>query len=348
MSARVLFEARGLPATLNRTYATREEALACTRGDLRLVEDPETGLVRNALFDPARVGYDASYRNEQAGSPAFRRHLDEVRGLVGRWMRGRRLVEVGCGKGFFLESLRAEGFDAVGLDPAYEGDRPWVTRAPFSGQPLAAEAVVLRHVLEHVADPWSFLAGLARATPEGARIYLEVPCFEWTLRRRAWFDCCYEHVNYFRPTDLGGAFETVLETGHLFGGQYLYAVAELSSLRTERPPRPPVSIPEDFLEARPGHPRWRRPEGAFAVWGASAKGAMYAHALAEAGVAPDLVVDVDPAKQGRHLPASGFRVSAPDDAIAALRPGAAIHVMNPNYRDEISARAGPSFRYVTL
>lgn len=348
MNGPVLFEARGVPATLNRTYETREEAVACARGDLELVQDLATGLVRNALFDPARVGYDARYRNEQATSPTFRRHLDGVRGIVGRTMGGRRLVEVGCGKGFFLESLRADGFDAEGLDPAYEGDAPWVRRASFTGQPLEAEAVVLRHVLEHVAEPWAFLADLARATPNGARIYVEVPCFAWILSCRAWFDCCYEHANYFRLEDFEGAFGSVLDSGRLFGGQYLYVVAELASLRTPRVPSPAVSVPDGFLASMPGRADWRAPEGPFAIWGASAKGTMYAHYLAAAGAEPARVVDIDPAKQGRYLAGSGLRVSAPEEALAALPSGASIHVMNANYRDEIAAIGGPAFRYLPM
>ena len=88
---------------------------------------------------------------------------------------------------------------------------------------------------------------LARANG-GGLIYIEVPCFEWILRARAWFDIFYEHVNYFRLGDFSKMFGHVVDGGHLFGGQYLYVVADLATLR------PPVSsladrvdFPEDFL-----------------------------------------------------------------------------------------------------
>src|SRR3546814_9608010 len=62
------------------------------------------------------------------------------------------------------------------------------------------------------------------------QIYIEVPCFDWIVEHSAWFDVFYEHVNYFRLADLRAMFGTVHEAGHLFGGQYLYIVADLSTL----------------------------------------------------------------------------------------------------------------------
>ena len=63
------------------------------------------------------------------------------------------------------------------------------------------------------------------------KIYIEVPCFDWICEHRAWFDIFYEHVNYFRLADFKRMFGEVIESGKVFGGQYLYVIAELSSLR---------------------------------------------------------------------------------------------------------------------
>ena len=68
----------------NRVYPHREAALASQRGDMVLVQDLDTGLVHNAAFDPALVVYDSEYQNEQAYSPQFRQHLDDVVGIVER------------------------------------------------------------------------------------------------------------------------------------------------------------------------------------------------------------------------------------------------------------------------
>lgn len=105
---RKLYLARQLPIFQNRMYDTADEARACPRGDVRLVQSRATGLIYNADFQPELMRYDANYQNEQATSTHFRRHLDEVADIVNRSMGRRGLVEVGCGKGYFLETLLAK------------------------------------------------------------------------------------------------------------------------------------------------------------------------------------------------------------------------------------------------
>ncbi len=352
MNAVAIFRANAVPVMVNRTYATRAEAVRCPVGDLRLVQDGATGLVHNAAFDARLISYDASYQNEQGLSPAFRQHLTDVMAIIQRHMAARRIVEIGCGKGFFLDLLRSAGFDAAGMDPAYDGDSVHVQRREFAASMrIDADALILRHVLEHVPEPRQFLANAARAIGGKGRIYIEVPCFDWILRERAWFDCVYEHVNYFRRSDFESMFGEIHEIGHVFGGQYLYVIAELGSLRADGTgvAQPAVlEVPHAFANGQSAMAKLVLPKGHFAIWGAGAKGAMYAHYLARAGIAVELVVDINPAKQGRYLPASGSPVVSPEHALAKLRAGALIVVANPNYLAEIVERGGNRFRYTSI
>jgi hypothetical protein len=93
--------------------------------------------------------------------------------------------------------LVATGFDnVVGCDPTYEGTNPRVIKRNFAAElGIRADAIVLRHVLEHIQDPVDFLRQLKDANGGQGRIYIEVPCFDWICRHRAWFDIFYEHVN---------------------------------------------------------------------------------------------------------------------------------------------------------
>jgi len=225
----ILIEA--LPAYQNKMFATREAAIQCPVGDVRLVQDEADGLVFNAAFDPGLLSYDETYQNEQGHSSAFQKHLDEVLDTIDRHFGGTSILEVGCGKGGFVELLRSKGHDAIGVDPAYEGNQAYIHKRHFDASAgLHADAVVLRHVLEHIARPRDFLADIAAANGGRGRIYIEVPCLDWIIDNRAWFDIFYEHVNYFRLSDFSRMFGTVLEAGRIFGGQYLYVVAELASL----------------------------------------------------------------------------------------------------------------------
>jgi SAM-dependent methyltransferase len=348
---RELFRAENLPVLQNRTFETAAEAKASGTGDVVLVQDERTGLVYNAAFDPSLLSYDREYQNEQACSPIFQRHLDEVATILGRHFKGRRLIEVGCGKGYFLEHLRGLGYDVTGIDPAYEGDNPYVIKAPFErGLGLSAEALVLRHVLEHIPDPVSFLSAIAHANAGRGAIYIEVPCFDWILQHRCWFDIFYEHVNYFRLSDFDRMFSRIYERGHVFGGQYVYLVADLASLRRPDGDSNDISMPPDFLSGitrtvsmiRAG--RGRR----YAIWGAASKGVIFSVYLQRAGIGIDEAIDINPAKQGRFLPCSAIKVSAPEDAARRLDPEDCVFVMNSNYLDEITAQSNGRYTYYTV
>jgi hypothetical protein len=74
------------------------------------------------------------------------------------------LVEMGCSKGCFLEMLLAKGFDATGFVPKYEGANPRVKRQYFETVAFEqADGLILRHVLEHIKNPISYLERLKGA-----------------------------------------------------------------------------------------------------------------------------------------------------------------------------------------
>lgn len=343
---RLLYRQDRLPIFQNRMYATVEEAVHCPKGDLLLAEDLTTGLVSNIAFRPELMVYDAHYQNEQGLSPAFRRHLEAISALVQRIIGRERLVEVGCGKGFFLEMLLADGVDVTGFDPTYEGDNPRVRLEYFApGLDVSGDGLILRHVLEHIVDPVGFLTELRDANGGGGLIYIEVPCLDWILGNQVWFDVFYEHVNYFRMGDFHRMFGQVLHAEHVFGGQYLAIVADLSTLRTPTiDVSDPVVFPQDFTDGIPTD----APESGLVVWGGASKGVIFSLLCQRAGLKIAAVIDINDAKQGQYLPGSGLRVSAPDEVLSTLAPGAPIYVMNPNYLGEIRQMSGDAFTYIEV
>lgn len=341
----------GLPVLQNRVYASMASAKASPKGDMVLSQDEATGLVFNAAFDAGLLSYDADYQNEQACSPVFRQHLDEVLSIIRRHFRTPSLIEVGCGKGYFLNHLRTAGFEATGIDPAYEGDSPYVVKAPFSpALGLSADALVLRHVLEHIQDPVRFLNAIAHANGGRGSVYIEVPCFEWICARRAWFDIFYEHVNYFRAVDFQRMFGRVHEQGHVFGGQYLYVVADLASLRDPAAVRADrVELPADFLAGiERSKALARSTPGSKAIWGSSSKGVIFSHHLQNAGVDFDLGIDINPVKQDRYMAGTALKIVSPENALQMLPAGSLVFVMNSNYFDEIVAQSLGRFRLVKV
>lgn len=337
LSETPLFAGHGYPVLQNRVYETHEAALACQTGDIRLIQNEESGLVYNAAFDSKLVTYDEGYDNEQGHSPAFRAHLDNVRALLQRHFGGRTVLEVGCGKGLFLDMMRGAGFDVAGVDPSYVGDDPRVVRALYEpGLGLRADCIVLRHVLEHIDEPFSFLEMLAEAN-NGGLIYIEVPCLEWIASKGTWFDIFYEHVNYFRQADLSDMFGKTLASERLFNGQYIGIVADLSTLRSPSIERTgEFVLPETFLTELDYLSRTfchRR----HAIWGGASKGVIYSLLMQQRGAGPVCAIDINPAKQGRFMGASAVQIVSPEVAEEQLSEGETVLVMNNNYLDEIRA-----------
>jgi methyltransferase family protein len=277
---------------------------------------------------------------------SFRQHLDAVADIVGRTMGVNALVEVGCGKAFFLDLLAARGVDISGFDPSYEGDSPLVQSRYFDASvDMQASGLILRHVLEHIQNPLVFLESLRDSNGGKGLIYIEVPCLDWILQRRAWYDIFYEHVNYFRLCDLQRMFGGVIESGHLFGSQYIYIVAELSSLKVPKiDGKDLVSFPVDFFDGPSFLDGGSSAQSI--VWGGASKGVIFSLLRERAGWPVSAVIDINPAKQGCYLPATGLLVHSPAEVLPGLAPGSTIYVMNSNYIGEIKAMSDNAFDYV--
>jgi SAM-dependent methyltransferase len=339
----VIYRQFGVPTLQNKVYSRREDALRATIGNVELVQCETTGLVFNAAFDPKLLSYDQDYQNEQALSPAFRRHLEEVvQRLLRHFGRGEQGLEIGCGKGYFLELLLQAGANVTGFDPAYEGNNPHVHKAYYRGRLDSKEPdyIVLRHVLEHVPSPWDFLAELAAQSKSGCGVYIEVPSFEWIVERKAFYDVFYEHCNYFSLDVLSDAFARIFDSEFCFGGQYLFVIADISSFRTPQAHHakryPPLTLLDNLpcilSQCRPGRPTY--------VWGAGAKGVTLANLLRERGLSVAALVDINPAKQGRFIARSATPVLSPDTVGDSFN-GANVIMMNPAYAEEIAAALLP-------
>jgi hypothetical protein len=242
--------------------------------------------------------------------------------------------------------LQAAGVPISGMDPTYEGANPAIVREYFTASSgRRAGGIILRHVLEHVADPFAFLERIRDANGGAGKVYIEVPCFDWICANKTWFDIFYEHVNYFRLADFERMFGRIAAAGRLFGEQYLYVVADLASLRAPGP-ADPIDFPVDFLQTVDENARrLKRRAGRVAVWGGASKGVLFTLFMERAGATVDAIVDVNPAKQGKYIPATGLVVSSPEEALRAFPDGTEILVMNSNYLGEIKQLTAERFSY---
>jgi hypothetical protein len=366
-----------VPALCGVTWPDAAAAAASPAGPMRLEHCPACAHVVNVAFRPELIEYDGAYDNNLHHSPTFRGYASDLAERLGRdhHLAGRWALELGCGKGdFLLELCKVAGCRGTGYDASYEGptamgDVEFVRGfLPLDGThpaDLRPDFLITRHVLEHLEDPYGFLAGLRRLVGDReVRGYFEVPNASYDFATAGW-DCIYPHVSYFNAESLRrmvtrAGFD-VLRVDTSFSDVFLY-VEVAANLAAAAPPAPDVAVVEGQL----GHlatfgrryadtvARWRSTvaqlaaEGANPVlWGAGARGVAFLSA-ADPGRALAGVVDVNPHKWGRYLPVTAHRVSSPREA-AALRPRVVI-ITNPAYQGEIGrqlAELGLDARVVT-
>lgn len=350
------FEQRDALLSCNRPAATREDALAAARADIELVLCGTCSHIYNTAFDADRLRYDAGYENALHFSATFGRYARLLaEELVRRFdLRGKRIVDIGCGDGAFLRLLcelggnRGTGFDPAA--PPTEGDVELIA-APYSAvravEPV--DFVCCRHVLEHLPNPRRFLAELAPLLqPRLSSYYFEVPNGLKTFRDGFVWDVLYEHCSYFTPGSLRELFRRAqLDVGALhtaLDGQFLtlYGTTAISPSAGDA-----VLEPGDlregarrFAQRRAGEiERWRARLGELAragktvaVWGAGTKGVMFVDAIGAEGTVA-AIVDVNVRKHGTWIPGCGLQVSPPA-ALPHMRPHTVV-VMNPIYVTEV-------------
>lgn len=345
---------------------TREEALDFPTGRLRLAFCRSCGFISNLLFDPDLLDYSESYEETQGFSPRFRAFARDLAArLIDKYdLRGRDILELGCGKGEFLALLCELGDNrGVGIDPAYvEGrlhsaasSRMTFIRDFYSERysDLSGDFIVSRHTLEHVQPTREFLLTLRRSL--GARkdvtVFFEVPDVSRVLRELAFWDIYYEHCSYFSLGSLARLFRStgfqVLDLETDFDDQYL-----LIEARPADGPTGTVFPSEDDAETlardveyfRENCARkldaWRADLEAFrqrgqrpVIWGSGSKAVAY---LTTLGVRDQIeyVVDINPFKHDMYLAGTGHRIVSPE-VLREYRPDIVI-VMNPIYCDEIA------------
>ena len=366
-SPAAFYQVQGVPANSVALLRTRAQAVSAPTGDIELVLDAETGFISNRAFDESRVVYDADYEETQGFSGTFSAfHERLAEDLIRRYdLRGKDILEIGCGKGEFLTLLCERGPNrGVGFDPAYHPERnaesPARSRMTFI-QDFYSEKyagyrgdfVCCKMTLEHIADVDGFLDMMRRAIGDhpDTVVFVQVPEVMHILRNLAFWDIYHEHCSYFSPGALARLFRRhrfeVLNLWTDYDDQYLMIAAQPRTGTVARKPHAREESPEEMarlvqhfaervVDRMDGWRRriaesWRAGRR-IAIWGGSSKTVGF---LTTLGLREEVqgVVDINPYKQGTYLAGSGHEILAPK-ALRQLQPDIVI-IMNPVYHDEI-------------
>jgi hypothetical protein len=322
---------------------TREVAVNFPKGDIALGHCSYCGFIANTVFDPTVHNYSAQYEETQGFSGTFQAfHRRLAAEMIEKYdLHGKKMIEIGCGKGEFLSLLCEMGNNSgVGFDPAFvsernpsAGDTKVEFVADFYGEKYAhvqGDFVCCKMTLEHIPNTADFVRTVRRSVGDryDTVIFFQVPDMNRVLRDLAFWDIYYEHCSYFSKESLSLLFREsgfdVLDVWTDYDDQYLiqffteHQAARMASWRSK-------------LEET-------RSSGKKAVvWGSGSKGVAFLTALNlhTPDCEVEYVVDINPFREGKYMAGTGQEIVSPA-FLKRYKPDLAI-AMNPIYQPEIKA-----------
>lgn len=256
-------------------------------------------------------------------------------------LNGKKLVEIGTGKGEFLSLMNETGIDGYGVEhcaeyvqactedglnvqQGYMEDSHILESAPFDG-------FFIMNFLEHAPDPNDFLQSIYGNLNEGAVGLVEVPNTDFIIGNLMFSEFIADHLLYFTEDTLRlllakNGFE-VLECKAVWHDYCLAAVVRKRSLANLHG----FSVRQDKITKEihafiNGYQR-------VAVWGA---GHQALAVIALSGIKDKIAFVVDSAdfKQNKYTPGTHLKIVAPEKL--AQENIEAVLVMAASYSDEVA------------
>ena len=121
-NTKIIYEQKAVPLVQNKVYPNKLMAKNAQTIDVILGQSLDNGFVFSAKFNDSIINYDEHYQNEQSNSLFFQDHLNHMIGILNNNnLLGKKIIKIGCGKGYFMNMLLDKGEDIIGFDPTYEG-----------------------------------------------------------------------------------------------------------------------------------------------------------------------------------------------------------------------------------
>jgi 2-polyprenyl-3-methyl-5-hydroxy-6-metoxy-1,4-benzoquinol methylase len=357
-----------VPVHCNVLRSTRKEAVNVKRAEIALAHCRQCDHIFNLTFEPQQMDYGQQYENSLHYSPHFQKYAGSLaQRLVKTYnLYGKTIMEIGCGRGDFLNMLCELGDNSgIGFEPSYQNSRGQsmtqrrlsIIRDFYSDKytDYCTDFIVCRHVLEHIDSPRSFIRMVRATIGSNAEtvVFFEVPNIEFTLRDLGIWDLIYEHYGYFSQASLSYLFSSSDFVIHnieaVFGGQFICLEASLSDNSSDvNRGRMEKTDKLDFF-VRSFSDRydrkvneWQRRVKKLAdsdkktvVWGAGSKGISFLNQT-QGKNHIKYIVDVNPYKHGKFIAGGGQEI-VPPDFLKRYGPDIVI-VMNHIYHKEIQQR----------
>ena len=259
-------------------------------------------------------------------------------------LEGKKIIEVGCGRGEFLGMLSDFPVEGYGtehkkdlVEMAKEAglrvdeDFPESEDHIFKNGPF--DAFMSFNFLEHQPHPRTYLKAIYNNLGDEGYGLITVPSFEYIMEQNSFYEIIPDHIAYY-------SFESLTHLLNICGFEVLEKETvnrDTISMIVKKRKLPDIcgiiskknDIATEVVETVKKYAK----AGKIAIWGASHQGFTL---CATTGIADyvDCIIDSAPFKQGKYAPASHIPIISPDEA--RKRKLEAIIIVAPGYTNEIA------------
>ena len=259
-------------------------------------------------------------------------------------LEGKKIIEVGCGRGEFLGML--SDFPVEGYGTEHKKDLVEIAKEAglrvdedfpesedhiFKNGPF--DAFMSFNFLEHQPQPRTYLKAIYNNLCDEGCGLITVPSFEYIMEQNSFYEIIPDHIAYY-------SFESLTHLLNICGFEVLEKETvnrDTISMIVKKRKLPDIGgiiskkndIATEVVETVKKYAK----DGKIAIWGASHQGFTL---CATTGIADfvDCIIDSAPFKQGKYAPASHIPIISPDEA--RKRKLEAIIIVAPGYTNEIA------------
>lgn len=347
---RTFFHLKNSPILQNVLFKTENEAKTIERVNVAYMYCPECHFVFNPQFHESKVDYTEQYNNNQLASKTYRQYIDNLINKiinVSKLDSKSRILEIGCGNGYFLYQLSKslQNQDIVGYDPAYNGQygmSDFIKKSyfrPIEGNTF--DLIILRHVMEGLLNFDNVFTTIPSAMNNHSQLFIETPNLDYIIDYKDMSLLYHEVARYYSIKAIQRLLSNFgLELQQVY---LLFNENNLGVFARKRPAVPNIdsnSATYDKLgNIVSGHNK-------VVIWGISGRAISVLANMSWGKERVQFGVDIDRDKQGKYIPVTGQLIISPEQAVS-FGPDLVI-VANANYLDEIRNEFSYKCKLLTL
>lgn len=362
---KVFYEAHNVPINSCLLFSSNKEAINFSRGDVILGFCSTCGFITNIAYDSSKVDYSTLAPEEQGSSTTFNAFATRLaRRLIETYnIKNKKVLEIGCGRGTFLELLCTIGKNhGVGIDPSTITGELKSTipnnllfiRDYFSAKykKCLGDLVCCRHTLEHIYETTDFIKSIRQmiGNKYSTISFFEVPDTSRILKEVAFWDIYYEHCSYFTLGSISRLFRLNKFKIEYLKKDYFNQYLLIDSKPLNNPSQKIHNLEESVeltaknvleftINSQKKIKKWKnllnqiqKKKKKTIVWGSGSKCVGFMTTLNVKNEI-DYIVDINPLRHGKFIPGVGKQIMSPT-FLSSYKPDIVI-VMNPVYLEEI-------------